>query len=101
MPKLHEELENGSDTITAKIEDGDELKLSHDFSEHEREILLAGGLLSYLRDGESGNGASGDAEAGGGRAEQEDAGERAESEDDASGDGVIRESGQGVGGHHE
>ena len=45
MPKLREELENGSETITAKIEDGDELTLSHDFSEHEREILLAGGLL--------------------------------------------------------
>ncbi len=43
--------------ITAKIDDGDELKLSHDFSEHEREILLAGGLLSYLRGSESGNGA--------------------------------------------
>ncbi|HKO26275.1 MAG TPA: hypothetical protein VJU80_02355, partial [Solirubrobacteraceae bacterium] len=101
MPKLREELENGSETITAKIDDSDELKLSNDFSEHEREILLAGGLLSYLREGESGNGASGKAEAGGGRAEQEDAGERAESEDDDSGEGVIRESGQGVGGHHE
>jgi aconitate hydratase len=56
LPKLREELDNGSDTITAKIEDGDELTLSNDFSEHEREILLAGGLLSYLRDGESGNG---------------------------------------------
>ncbi len=52
LPKLHEELESGSETITAKIEDtGDEFTLSHDFSEHEREILLAGGLLSYLRDG--------------------------------------------------
>ncbi len=101
LPKLREELENGSETITVKIDDGDDLTLSHDFSEHEREILLAGGLLSYLREGESGNGASGDAEAGGGRAEQEDAGERAESEDPHSGDGVIRESGQGVGGHHE
>ena len=58
LPKLREELENGSDTITARIEDtGDELTLTHDFSEHERQILVAGGLLSYLRDGESGNGA--------------------------------------------
>ncbi|HET6868701.1 MAG TPA: aconitate hydratase [Solirubrobacteraceae bacterium] len=86
LPKLREELENGSDTITAKIDDGDELTLSNDFSEHEREILLAGGLLSYLREGESGNGASGEAESGGGRAEQKDAGEKAD---------------QGVGGHHE
>lgn len=58
LPKLREELENGSDTITARIEDtGDELTLTHDFSENERQILVAGGLLSYLRDGESGNGA--------------------------------------------
>ncbi|MBV9002058.1 MAG: hypothetical protein JO304_23575, partial [Solirubrobacterales bacterium] len=71
-------------------------------SEHEREILLAGGLLSYLREGEGGNGSTGDAESGGGRAEQSDAGERAEGGDGAgSGSGVIRESGQGVGGHHE
>jgi aconitate hydratase len=101
MPKLREELENGADTITAKIDDGDELTLSHDFSEHEREILLAGGLLSYLRDEESGNGAEAGS-GGGGRAEQSDAGERAESEDGSgNGAGVIRESGQGVGGHHE
>jgi aconitate hydratase len=86
LPKLREELENGSETITAKIDGGDELTLSHDFSEHEREILLAGGLLSYLREGQGENGASGTAEAGGGRAEQKDAGERAD---------------QGVGGHHE
>jgi hypothetical protein len=28
---------------------GRELSLRHDFSESEREILIAGGLLSYLR----------------------------------------------------
>ena len=51
LPKLREELEQGSDTISAVIEDTDtELELSHDFSEHERAILLAGGLLSYLRE---------------------------------------------------
>ena len=49
FPKLREELEQGSDTITVRIDDGDELQLSQDFSEHEREILLAGGLLGYLR----------------------------------------------------
>jgi aconitate hydratase len=58
LPQLREELENGSDTVTAKIEDtGDELSLTNDFSEHEREIVLAGGLLSYLREQESDNGA--------------------------------------------
>jgi aconitate hydratase len=53
FPKLREELSNGSDKITARIEDsGEELELGHDFSEHEREILVAGGLLSYLREQE-------------------------------------------------
>jgi aconitate hydratase len=53
LPKLREELEQGAETITARIEDTDtDLTLGHDFSEHEREILLAGGLLSYLRGGE-------------------------------------------------
>ena len=50
FPNLRQEIEQGSDTITVQIkETGDELSLSHDFSEHEREILVAGGLLSYLR----------------------------------------------------
>jgi aconitate hydratase len=51
FPNIRKELEQGAETISAKIEDsGDELTLRHDFSEHEREILVAGGLLSYLRD---------------------------------------------------
>jgi aconitate hydratase len=53
FPKLREELANGSDTITTRIEDsGEQLRLRHDFSEHERQILIAGGLLSYLRERE-------------------------------------------------
>jgi aconitate hydratase len=53
LPEIRRELEEGSETISAQIRDsGDELHLAHDFSEHEREILVAGGLLSYLRDGE-------------------------------------------------
>jgi aconitate hydratase len=53
LPKLREELEQGADTITAQIEDsGEELTLTHDFSEHEREILVAGGLLRFLRERE-------------------------------------------------
>ncbi|MBV8219322.1 MAG: hypothetical protein JO325_12725, partial [Solirubrobacterales bacterium] len=56
LPNLREELESGSETITARIEDtGDELSLTQDFSENERAILVAGGLLSYLRDGASAN----------------------------------------------
>jgi aconitate hydratase len=50
FPQLRQELEEGSDSVTVKIDGGEELKLSHDFSEHERAILVAGGLLSYLRE---------------------------------------------------
>ena len=50
FPNLREELEQGSDTITVRIDDGEELALSQDLSEHERQILIAGGLLSYLRE---------------------------------------------------
>src|SRR5947209_6709751 len=51
FPNLRQELADGAETITAKIEDTDaELKLSHDFTEHERAILIAGGLASYLRE---------------------------------------------------
>ncbi len=119
LPEIKRELSEGADTITARIDDsGEELRLSHDFSEHEREILIAGGLLSYLRDREpgeatasEGNGAAHDERpGGGGRAEQEEAGESTEGggrgEQDDGGDGgrergVIRESAQGVGGQHE
>jgi aconitase A len=53
LPEIKQQLTDGSETIKAVIEDsGEELSLSHDFSEHEREILVAGGLLSYLRDGD-------------------------------------------------
>jgi hypothetical protein len=50
LPEIRRELADGSDTITAKIEDsGEQLKLGHDLSHHEREIPICGGLLSYLR----------------------------------------------------
>jgi predicted aconitate hydratase len=50
LPAIRRELEQGSSTITAKIDGAQEFTLGHDLSEHEREILLAGGLLSYLRE---------------------------------------------------
>jgi predicted aconitate hydratase len=59
FPRLRQELEQGAETITVQIDDGEELALRHDFSEHEREILLAGGLLRYVRErgpGEEQNG---------------------------------------------
>jgi hypothetical protein len=50
LPNLEQELADGADKITAKIDDDGEITLTHDLSESERELLIAGGLLSYLRD---------------------------------------------------
>jgi aconitate hydratase len=101
FPNLRQELEEGAETITVKIDDGEELTLNQDFSEHEREILIAGGLLSYLRNQEPSDGdADGTAKASGTRTGQEEAGEHAE-DGDSSESGVIRQASEGVGGHHE
>ena len=49
LPSVRQELEDGADEITVKIEDsGDEFKVTHDFAAKERDILLHGGLLHYL-----------------------------------------------------
>jgi aconitate hydratase len=48
LPRIREELEAGSDTFTISV-DGRELAVRNDLTEHEREQLLAGGLLRYLR----------------------------------------------------
>jgi predicted aconitate hydratase len=56
FPELREELVQGSERIAVRIDGDAELELTHDFSEHEREILLAGGLLSYLREREPARG---------------------------------------------
>jgi aconitase A len=51
LPKVKQELEDGADEITVMIEDsGDEFTVEHDFAPKEREILVEGGLLHYLRD---------------------------------------------------
>jgi aconitate hydratase len=51
LPKVKEELQNGSDTITVRIEDtGDEFTVGHDFAPKEREILVEGGLLHWLQE---------------------------------------------------
>jgi predicted aconitate hydratase len=51
LPNVRQELEDGSDDITVKIEEsGDEFKVTHDFAPKEREILLSGGLLHYLQE---------------------------------------------------
>jgi aconitate hydratase len=50
LPSLREQLESGADTITARIEDtGDEIDLRHDLTDKEREVLVCGGLLEFLR----------------------------------------------------
>ncbi|MGH2654310.1 MAG: aconitate hydratase [Actinomycetota bacterium] len=48
LSRIREELEAGSDTFTISV-DGRELAVRNDLTEHEREQLLAGGLLRYLR----------------------------------------------------
>jgi aconitate hydratase len=51
LPEIKHELTDGADRISVEIGDsGEEIALTHDFSEHERAILVAGGLLSYLRE---------------------------------------------------
>lgn len=51
LPRVREELEEGSDGITVRIEEsGEELSVTHDFAPKERQILIEGGLLRYLRE---------------------------------------------------
>ena len=51
LPKVKQELEEGSDTITVRIDDSDdEFEVTHDFAPKEREILVHGGLLHYLKE---------------------------------------------------
>jgi aconitate hydratase len=49
LPHVKQELEDGADEITVRIEDsGDKFSVTHDLAAKEREILLSGGLLHYL-----------------------------------------------------
>ena len=51
LPNLKQELEDGSEDITVRItESGDEFAVTHDFAPKEREILIEGGLLAYLKE---------------------------------------------------
>ena len=67
LPKVKEELEQGAEDITVRDEDsGEEFSVTHDFAPTEREMLVLGGLLNYLkergeqveRDGAEANGSS-------------------------------------------
>jgi aconitate hydratase len=51
LPNVKRELEEGSEEITVRIEDSDdEFTVTHDFAPKEREILVEGGLLRYLKE---------------------------------------------------
>src|SRR4051794_16791406 len=51
LPSVKKELEEGADEITVKVEEsGDEFTVEHDLAPKEREILVEGGLLHYLRE---------------------------------------------------
>jgi predicted aconitate hydratase len=51
LPGVRQELENGADEIGVRIEDsGEEFTVTHDFAPREREILVSGGLLHYLKE---------------------------------------------------
>jgi aconitate hydratase len=50
LPKVREELEQGSDDITVEVEGGDSFKVTHDFAPKEREVLVEGGLLHWLQE---------------------------------------------------
>ena len=50
LPNVKRELEEGAERIGVRIEESDrELEVAHDLAPKEREILVAGGLLSFLR----------------------------------------------------
>ena len=51
LPDVRRELEEGLETIKVRIGDsGDEFAVTHDFAPKEREILIEGGLLHYLKE---------------------------------------------------
>jgi aconitate hydratase len=51
LPRVREELAEGADEITVRIEERDEeFKVTHDFAPKEREILVEGGLLHWLQE---------------------------------------------------
>jgi aconitate hydratase len=51
LPNVRQELENGAEEIVVRIEEsGDEFTARHDFAAKEREILVSGGLLHYLKE---------------------------------------------------
>jgi aconitate hydratase len=53
LPRVRDELRSGEKQISVRVEDtGEEFKVDHGFAGKERDIILAGGLLSYLKQNE-------------------------------------------------
>src|SRR5947209_8540982 len=50
LPKIREELEQGVEEITVEVDGDREFKVTHDFAPKECEVLLADGLLHYLKE---------------------------------------------------
>ena len=51
LPRVREELREGAERITVKIEDtDDEFAVTHDLAPKEREVLVEGGLLHWLQE---------------------------------------------------
>src|SRR5947199_5018052 len=50
LPNVKKELEDGADEITVKVDGEREFKVTHDFAPKEREILVEGGLLHWLKE---------------------------------------------------
>jgi aconitate hydratase len=50
MPNVRQELQDGAEQITVEIEGGETFAVTHDFAPKEREILVHGGLLHYLKE---------------------------------------------------
>jgi aconitate hydratase len=50
LPDVRQELEHGAEEIRVEVEAGEAFAVTHDFAPREREILLHGGLLHYLKE---------------------------------------------------
>jgi aconitate hydratase len=50
LPSVRQELAAGAERITVEVEGGQTFAVTHDFAAKEREILLHGGLLHYLKE---------------------------------------------------
>jgi aconitate hydratase len=58
LPNIREELEQCAEEITVRDEEsGEEFTVTHDFAPRECQVLVAGGLLAYLKHEASSNGA--------------------------------------------